>query len=99
MPHIHFLLILDKNCQISTPEQIDEYISARIPPLPPIDDMSPEACQARRLWHYVTSMMMHDCNKACQVMRNRNGIVETVCSKNFPKPYADHTELSGLSFF
>uniref|UniRef100_A0A183C067 Helitron_like_N domain-containing protein n=1 Tax=Globodera pallida TaxID=36090 RepID=A0A183C067_GLOPA len=49
MPHIHMLLILDKRGRIVSPEQVDEYVSARIPPLPPIDDHSPEAKQQRRL--------------------------------------------------
>ena len=94
MPHIHFLLILEQGL-IKTPEQVDEYVRARIPPLPPIDDISPEAMQARRLWHLVTSGMMHDCNKACMHTRVVNGVERTMCSKYFPKPYAEKTELSG----
>ena len=45
MPHIHMLLILDKACRITTPEQVDQYVSARLPALPPPDDLSPEANQ------------------------------------------------------
>ena len=96
MPHIHMLLILDKNAQITTPEQVDQFVSARIPSLPPMTDTSVQANQQRRLWHYVTSMMLHDCNKACLNRRTIRGKETDVCSKNFPKPYSDQTVLSGL---
>uniref|UniRef100_A0A914I8I8 ATP-dependent DNA helicase n=1 Tax=Globodera rostochiensis TaxID=31243 RepID=A0A914I8I8_GLORO len=90
MPHIHMLLILDKGGRIISPEQVDEYVSARIPTLPPIDDHSPEANQQRRLWHNVTTMMLHDCNAACLEGSN--------CRKHFPKPYSDRTELSEVRY-
>ncbi|KAL3073743.1 hypothetical protein niasHS_015485 [Heterodera schachtii] len=76
--------------RISTPEQVDEYVSARIPKLPPLNDHSPEANQQRRLWHYVTTMMLHDCNAAC--------LEGSRCRKHFPKPYSDHTELSEVRY-
>lgn len=95
MPHLHMLLILDKQRQITTPEQVDQFVSARIPSLPPMEDTSARANQQRRLWHYVTSMMLHDCNKACLKRRTINGKEVDVCQKNFPKPYSDHTVLSG----
>lgn len=91
MPHIHMLLILEKQGRIFTPEQVDEYICARIPILPRLDDLSPEAHQQRRLWFYVTKMLMHDCNAACLDEKNN-------CRKHFPKPYSDRTELSGIYF-
>ena len=95
MPHIHMLLILDKNAQITTPEQVDQFVSARIPALPPMNDTTVQANQQRRLWHYVTSMMLHDCNKACLNRRTIRGKETDVCSKNFPKPYSDETIISG----
>lgn len=99
MPHIHMLLILDKNAQITTPEQVDQFVSARIPTLPPMTDTSPGANQQRRLWYYVTSMMLHDCNKACINRRTIRGKETDVCSKNFPKPYSDQTIISGCFLF
>ena len=99
MPHIHMLLILDKNAQITTPEQVDQFVSARIPSLPPMTDTSVQANQQRRLWHYVTSMMLHDCNKACLTRRTIRGKETDVCSKNFPKPYSDQTTISGLLLY
>uniref|UniRef100_A0A183C066 ATP-dependent DNA helicase n=1 Tax=Globodera pallida TaxID=36090 RepID=A0A183C066_GLOPA len=77
MPHIHMLLILDEGSRITTPEQVNEYVSARIPALPPIADQSAEAKQQRRLWQYVTTMMLHDCNAAC--------LDGSKCRKHFPK--------------
>ncbi|KAL3071933.1 hypothetical protein niasHS_017226 [Heterodera schachtii] len=90
MPHIHMLLILEKGGRITSPEQVDEYVCARIPKLPPPNDTSPEAKQQRRLWHYVTTMMLHDCNAAC--------LEGSRCRKHFPKPYSDHTELSEVRY-
>ncbi|KAL3115858.1 hypothetical protein niasHT_007158 [Heterodera trifolii] len=90
MPHIHLLLILEKGGRLTTPEQVDEYVSARIPKLPPLIDHSPEANQQRRLWHYVTTMMLHDCNAAC--------LEGSRCRKHFPKPYSDRTELSEVRY-
>uniref|UniRef100_A0A914I102 ATP-dependent DNA helicase n=1 Tax=Globodera rostochiensis TaxID=31243 RepID=A0A914I102_GLORO len=90
MPHIHMLLILDEASRITTPEQVNEYVSARIPALPPIADQSAEAKQQRRLWHYVTTMMLHDCNAAC--------LDGSKCRKHFPKVYSDRTELSEVRY-
>ena len=50
MPHIHMLIILEKNQDLKTPDYVNQYISARIPQLPAKDDASPEARQQRRLW-------------------------------------------------
>ncbi|KAL3076362.1 hypothetical protein niasHS_011781 [Heterodera schachtii] len=90
MPHIHMLLILERGVRINTPQQVDEYVCARIPTLPPSSDQSAEGHQQRRLWHYVTSMMLHDCNAAC--------LEGSRCRKHFPKPYSDRTELSEVRY-
>ena len=92
------LLILDKQGQITTSEQVDQFVSARIPSLPPMNDTSAGANQQRRLWNYVTSMMLHDCNKACLDRRTIRGKEVDVCRKNFPKPYSDQTVLSGITY-
>jgi hypothetical protein len=92
MPHIHLLIILEKDEKITSPEDVDKYVSARIPPLPPLDDHSIEADQQRRLWHMVTGCMIHDCNKAClEEIPNRRGFR---CKKHFPKRFSEHTVLS-----
>jgi hypothetical protein len=94
MPHIHLLLISDPEHRIETPKEVDEYVSARIPPLPPDEDHSPDAMQQRRLWFLVTKCMMHDCNNDC--LEQSTAGVGLKCKKHFPKNYSDHTELSGL---
>ena len=97
MPHLHMLLFMEKDWQIDNPETIDEYVSARIPALPEMHDFSPEANQQRRLWHYVTSYMLHDCNQACaKTITKANGKEEEVCKKYFPKSFNDQTEISGF---
>jgi hypothetical protein len=75
---------------------VDEYVSARIPPLPRMDDHSPEAMQQRRLWHLVMKNMMHDCNDECLVTAAES--VQRRCNKRFPKDYHEHTEISGFFF-
>ncbi|KAL3122114.1 hypothetical protein niasHT_001654 [Heterodera trifolii] len=95
MPHIHMLLILQERERVLTPENVDQYVFARIPPLPPMEDMSVEANQQRRLWHYVTTMMLHDCNSACTEVDEQG---RTRCRKHFPKPYSDLTELSEVRY-
>jgi hypothetical protein len=94
MPHIHLLLISDPDHRIETPKEVDEYVSARIPPLPPQDDHSPEAMQQRRLWFLVTKCMMHDCNNDC--LEQSGTGVGLKCKKHFPKNFSEHTELSGI---
>jgi hypothetical protein len=91
MPHIHLLLIL-KDDEVVTPDDVDKYVCARLPPLPAADDESPEAHQQRRLWHVVTSCMLHDCNAACLVERKDGRGFK--CKKHFPKPYSEYTKLS-----
>jgi hypothetical protein len=97
MPHIHLLLISDPEHRIETPKEVDEYVSARVPPLPPKDDDSPDARQQRRLWFLVTKCMMHDCNNDC--LEQSTAGVGLKCKKHFPKNFSDHTELSGSIFF
>ena len=50
MPHIHLLLILHKDHRFCSPTDVDDFVCARIPPLPSADDKSEEAKQQRSLW-------------------------------------------------
>ena len=99
MPHIHRLVWIDSNGKAKTPEWVNEYITARIPALPPIHDQSDEANQQRRLWNYVCPYMLHDCNRSCEGTRLVGGVEQTYCKKSFPKAFADQTEISGIDFF
>jgi hypothetical protein len=94
MPHIHLLLMLKKESRIVVPSDVDQYVSARIPYLPAMDDMSIEAKQQRRLWHLVTTSMLHDCSKAC-----KGPELTQNCNKYFPKPYSAETILSCFNGF
>src|SRR4051812_45171976 len=96
MPHVHMLVWVKHPEEISTADFVDQYIDARIPALPFHHDLSPEAHQQRRLWHYVTKTMLHDCNAACQVNKVIDGKEIRCCSKGFPKAFSDHTEISGF---
>jgi hypothetical protein len=91
MPHIHLLLILKQKARIVVPADVDQYISARVPYLPEPEDMSIEAKQQRRLWHLVTTAMLHDCNKVC-----RGPALDEQCNKYFPKQFSKETILSGF---
>lgn len=95
MPHVHMLVFIEKDSQKMAPWTVDQYVSARIPALPRMEDTSPEANQARRKWYYVTSLMMHDCNAACEYTREVDGVIKTFCKKHFPKSFADNTEING----
>lgn len=98
MPHIHILLILEKDHDLRTPEFVDQYISARIPQLPPPDHISPEAIQQRRLCQLVTKMYVHDCatGRSCRLLcYYSNGVSYEICSKGFQKSYSHFTVLSG----
>ena len=90
MPHIHMLLILEKDHDLRTPKFVDQYISARIPQLPPPDDISPEAIQQRRLCQLVTKMYVHDCatGRSCRLLCY---IVMVLHMKYVPKDFKSPT--------
>lgn len=99
MPHIHMLLFTHGDDKIVSPQQVDQYISARIPYLPEMTDMSEEAKQQRRYWSYVTGFMLHECStKMCQIEKIIDGVPTLVCKKNFPKAFSDFTEIFGNIF-
>uniref|UniRef100_A0AC34GIH7 Helitron helicase-like domain-containing protein n=1 Tax=Panagrolaimus sp. ES5 TaxID=591445 RepID=A0AC34GIH7_9BILA len=79
MPHLHILLIMENEITV---ENVDNYISARIPEQPAKDDDSPGALQQREYYDMVMKHMLHICHKnsACQV----NGR----CTKGFKKPFS-----------
>uniref|UniRef100_A0AC34FIM2 ATP-dependent DNA helicase n=1 Tax=Panagrolaimus sp. ES5 TaxID=591445 RepID=A0AC34FIM2_9BILA len=82
MPHLHVILIMDK--QVGANE-VDKYISARIPDLPDPKDRSEAAIQLRRLHEIIMRNNIHLCNEnsGCQI----NGI----CTKGYKKPFSQST--------
>uniref|UniRef100_A0A914YRA1 Helitron helicase-like domain-containing protein n=1 Tax=Panagrolaimus superbus TaxID=310955 RepID=A0A914YRA1_9BILA len=69
MPHLHVLLIMEDEVTV---ENVDNYISARIPEYPADDDKSDEAKQQKLYHELVIKHMLHICNEnsACQIIRD-----------------------------
>merc|ERR1712082_37663 len=92
LPHAHIFIILADEDRPKTPEQIDQIVSAELPPNPSEPGISEEE-KARRqpLWDVVLTNMLHGpCgaqNPRCPCMENG------VCTKKFPKPFREQTLL------
>ena len=101
LPHAHILIILHETDRIKTVEQVDQIVSAEIPPHPnTIFDEDPQKQQhkreqAQKLQDLVLKNMVHGpCrsekpNSPC--MYNRDGDFTQVCSKKFPKEFVKET--------
>jgi len=63
----------------------DEFISAEIPDLPPLNDTSKLAEEQRRYHNLVTKYMIHTCINTSGCWNGRK------CTKGFPKNYIQHT--------
>jgi hypothetical protein len=92
MPHLHVLLFTENGEGGMSPTNVDEYISARIPPLVDLDDMSGEAFQSRRLRMTVCNSLLHNCNEQCRGVDGSDK-----CPKHYPKLFSTSTQLSGES--
>ena len=88
LPHIHLLLILDEKDRPTTPAQVDDVITAELPPDP--DTLPAEQQdQATRLDKLVLSNMIHG---PCGKLNPRSPcMVDGQCSKHFPKPFCQNT--------
>ena len=83
LPHVHLIVFLDRACRLSTPQRIDAFISSEIPD--PLKDP--------RLYDLVKTHMVHGpCQRGLCV--NEQGH----CTKGFPKPFQNETEISGDSY-
>ncbi|XP_023771698.2 uncharacterized protein LOC111920364 [Lactuca sativa] len=86
LPHAHICLFMHCDYKLPTVEHIDRVISAEIPN----KDVDPE------LYALVSEFMMHGpCggdNPKCPCM------IENKCSKNFPKPFLDHTSVDSNGY-
>lgn len=82
LPHIHLLVTLDDEFKFTSPERIDEVISAEIP----------NEITCPRLFEIVTKKMIHGPHgkNYLQCMDNP----EKKCSKKFPKAFREKTTLS-----
>ena len=101
LPHAHFLIILQDRNAIKTAPQVDQIVSAEIPPNPnTITDPNHELQrkkrdQAQKLRDLVLKNMVHGpCgterpNSPC--MYNAQGEITQVCHKKFPKEFMKDT--------
>ena len=102
LPHAHMLIILQQRHAIRSSQQVDEIVSAEIPPHPDsIHDPDPDVQQqkrdqAQKLRTLVLRNMVHGpCgrdkrNAPC--MYNAQGEITEVCHKSFPKQFMKDTK-------
>ena len=90
LPHMHLLVILEESDRISLSEEIDDVISAQLPPDPALFAIgSEERKQAERLESIVIKNMIHG---PCGDMNPKSPcMVDKKCSKGYPKPFCDKT--------
>ena len=92
LPHAHLLIILSNDDRVSCSADVDNIISAELPPDPALfPDGSKQRAQAERLEKIVMQNMIHGpcgkVNPSCSCM------VEGKCSKGFPKKFSEKTVL------
>ena len=98
LPHAHILVILADNDRPSESHDVDDIISAQLPPDPEqFPPNSMERYQAARLQDIVLKNMVHgpcgQFNKSSPCMQDGK------CSKGYPKPFNDKTVIkSGISY-
>ena len=89
LPHTHILVILEDEDRITCSEDVDNVISAELPPDPESFPPGPKKEQAKRLEKIILQNMVHGpcgkVNPSCPCM------VEGKCSKGYPKNFADKT--------
>jgi hypothetical protein len=82
LPHMHFVIYLDSDSKLRTPQDIDSLICAELPD----PDEEPE------LFQLVSTMMIH--GPCGEVNPQSPCMVDGKCSKHFPKPFREETTLS-----
>lgn len=97
LPHAHILLILDQDSRIRTTQDVDDIVSAELPPDPQTFPVGTEMHeQATRLHNIVVKQMRHGpCgsqNPNAPCMLNKNGEKTSKCQKHYPKLFQKHTE-------
>ena len=97
LPHAHILLIVDEMDRLTTPEQVDNVISAELPPDPETADNDADKEQMRRLEKIVLTNMIH--GPCGQLNPKAPCMEEAKCTKKFPKPYQKYTTVDAVSSF
>ena len=90
LPHVHILLILAEEDRPTTPEQVDNMITAELPPSPLEAGISEEEKGKHQpLWDIVLSNMIHG---PCGAHNPHSPCMENEkCTKHFPKRFKDQT--------
>lgn len=81
LPHCHILLITDTHYRLHTSEDVDNVISAELPPNPNSYPVGPQQEQAKRLEKLVLQNMVQTCSSLCKTEDSNN------CSKFFPNDF------------
>jgi hypothetical protein len=97
LPHAHILLIFSDNTRVRTVEDVDNIVSAELPPDPSLFPEDTEMnLQAKRLQQIVLSQMRHGpcgrLNPLSPCMRDKDGILTDQCQKYYPKQFVQQTE-------
>ena len=84
LPHAHIIVFLKPEAKLRTPEQIDSLMSSEFP------------LYNDELFELIKTLMVHSpCGRQNP---NAKCMVNGSCSKNFPKPFRDHTIISEDSY-
>ena len=86
LPHIHLIVFLHPSARLSTPDRIDQFVSTEIP----------DEKEQPLLHELVKTHMVHGPCGVAHYSPCLNDKKE--CSKGFPKPFQQDTEISGESY-
>ena len=92
LPHAHILVILAENDRLASSSDVDNVISAELPPDPEAFPIGPQKEQAQRLEKIILQNMVHGpCGK---LNPSSPCMVDGNCSKSFPKNFAAKTNIN-----
>ena len=98
LPHVHILLIVAGEDEVRTAEDIDNVISAELPPDPNEPGLTKEQKDQRQwLETIVKTNMIHG---PCGALNPKAPCMEDgKCTKRYPKPFAAHTVVDSNSTY
>ena len=93
LPHTHILVILDEEDRLTTSSDVDNVISAQLPPDPNLFEKgSDKYKQAERLESTILKNMIHG---PCGKLNPKSPCMQDgICSKGYPKPFCDKTVIN-----